>query len=140
MVGEADVQVGRHLAELHEGALHVAEGLGHLGGGAQLELLVELGVAMGAGEHPAGPVEGEVGSRPAPDPGQLGPALVAGATPDGTRPGPGAGPAPRGVPAARCAPDQGRGDRHAGGHQGAAERRPADRGCQLRHGRGPYPR
>ena len=79
VVGQPDVEVRRHLAQLHEGALHAAERLGDLLGRAQLELLVELGLALGRGEHPAGPVDGEAGAGPAAHPGQLGAALAAGA-------------------------------------------------------------
>ena len=41
-LGQALVQIARHLADLHQRALHVAEHLGDLFGAAQLELLVEL--------------------------------------------------------------------------------------------------
>ena len=52
--GQPVVEVARHLPDLHQGALHVAETLGDVLGGAQLELLVELDSALGAGEQLAG--------------------------------------------------------------------------------------
>jgi hypothetical protein len=74
---QAGVEERRHLAQLHEGTLHVAEHVGDLFGGPQLEPPVELGLALGAGEDPAGAVQGEVGARPAPHPGELGATLAA---------------------------------------------------------------
>ena len=57
-LGQALVEVAGHLAELHHGALHVAERLGHLLGGLQLAGLVDGLAALGVGEHAAGPVGG----------------------------------------------------------------------------------
>ena len=56
----------------------------------QLERLVQLGLALGAGEDPPGPVQREVRPGPATHAGQLDPALVAGAAPDrlGSAPAP----------------------------------------------------
>ena len=50
-LGQSVVDIARHLAELHQRALHVAEPLGDLLGAAQLALGVELDAAFGAGEH-----------------------------------------------------------------------------------------
>ncbi len=58
VLGQALVEVAGHLAELHHGALHVAEGLGDGLRRLQLELGVELALALGRGERPAGPVQG----------------------------------------------------------------------------------
>ena len=58
-LGQALVEVAGHLAELHQGALHVAERLGDLLGGAQLVRRVELLAPLGARRTPAGP-----GARP----------------------------------------------------------------------------
>ena len=115
VVGQPDVEVRRHLAQLHEGALHAAERLGHLLGGAQLERLVELGLALGRGEHPSGLVDGEAGAGPAAHPGQLGPALAAGA---GHHRGTGGHGAGRGV-AVAVGEGAGAGPRLEGGHRGA---------------------
>ena len=52
--GQAVVEVAGHLADLHQGALHVAEALGDLLGAAQLALVVELGPPLGGGEQLAG--------------------------------------------------------------------------------------
>ena len=115
VVGQPDVEVRRHLAELHEGALHAAERLGDLLGRAQLERLVELGLPLGRGEHPAGPVDGEAGAGAAAHPGQLDAALAAGAGHHGLAAGgrrraarrrcgrsaPGRGPAPGARPPPR---------------------------------------
>ena len=58
MLGQALIEIARHLPDLHERALHMSEGLGDLLGGAHLELGVELSALTGIGEHPAGPVGG----------------------------------------------------------------------------------
>ena len=54
-LGHAVVEVARHLPELHERALHVAERLDHLRGGAQLVGFVEHGALFGRVSAPAGP-------------------------------------------------------------------------------------
>ena len=48
-LGQTLVEVARHLAELHEGALHAPEHLGDLLRGAELELGVELVAGASAG-------------------------------------------------------------------------------------------
>ena len=55
VVGQPDVEVRRHLAELHEGALHAAERLGDLLGGAQLELPGRARPGARPRRTPAGP-------------------------------------------------------------------------------------
>ena len=52
--GKAVVEVAGHLADLHQGALHVTEAFGDLLGAAQPALVVELGAALGGGEQLAG--------------------------------------------------------------------------------------
>ena len=52
-LGQALVEVARHLAELHQGALHVPEDLGDLLGGPQLELGVELLAPLVRGQRRA---------------------------------------------------------------------------------------
>jgi hypothetical protein len=97
VVGQADVEVRRHLAQLHERALHAAQRLGHLLGRPQLELPVQLGLALGAREGPPGPVDGEVRPRPPAEAGQLGSPLAPGLAPDRPLLGlAGRGPAPGG--------------------------------------------
>ncbi len=54
-LGHAVVEVARHLPELHERALHVAERLDHFRGGAQLVGFVEHGALFGRVSAPAGP-------------------------------------------------------------------------------------
>ena len=49
------------LAGLHQHALHLAELLGDVLGGADRELLVELGASLGRGTHPACLADGEAG-------------------------------------------------------------------------------
>ena len=56
VLGEPLVEVAGHLAQLHQGALHLAQRLGHLLGGPQLEGGVERLAPLGVGEHPPGPV------------------------------------------------------------------------------------
>ena len=82
VVRQPGVEVRRHLAQLHEGAFHVAEHLGHLVGRPQLEPPVELDPAFGAGKGPPGTVEREVGAGPSAHPGQRDPPLVSGARRD----------------------------------------------------------
>ena len=48
----------------------MSEGLGHLFGGAQFELEIELTSTTGVGEHPARPVTGPRAARPRPECGQ----------------------------------------------------------------------
>ncbi len=59
VLGQSLVEVAGHLAQLHQGALHLAQGLGHLLGGLQLERGVELLAALGVGEDPTGLVRGQ---------------------------------------------------------------------------------
>ena len=47
-LGQALVEVARHLADLHQRALHLAEAGGDVGRGAQLPLPVERSAALGA--------------------------------------------------------------------------------------------
>ena len=89
VLGQALVEVAGHLAELHQGALHVPERLGDLLGGAQLELGVELLAAAGVGEHLAGPVGGVAATGAGAEQGQPGVAGGAAAVADravGARP------------------------------------------------------
>jgi hypothetical protein len=64
------VEVAGHLAELHHGALHVAERLGDGLRGLQLERGVELDLAIGGGEGPPGAVQRVLAARLGPDTGQ----------------------------------------------------------------------
>ena len=70
--GHAVVEVARHLAELHERALHVAERLGDLGGGAESGTRPRAPRApiVGRGGEP-GPVDGVRGARAGADGGEL---------------------------------------------------------------------
>ena len=71
-LGQALVEVGGHLAQLHQGPLHVAEGGGHVLGGAHLELGVEGLAPLGRGEGAPGPVAGVADRGPGPDRAQPG--------------------------------------------------------------------
>ncbi len=66
------VEVAGHLPDLHQGALHLAEHLGHLLGRPHLEGRVELAATLGIGEHPPGPMGGVRAPGPSPQPGQAG--------------------------------------------------------------------
>src|SRR3546814_203879 len=63
VVGHALVEVAGHLAELHHGALHVAERLGDRLRRLQLELVVEVLLALSRGERTARPVQRPLPAR-----------------------------------------------------------------------------
>jgi hypothetical protein len=52
-LGQPGVEIAGHLADLHDGALHVAEGGHDLGGRLQLSLGLELVLAVRRREYPA---------------------------------------------------------------------------------------
>jgi hypothetical protein len=132
VVGKPHVEVGRHLAQLHEGALHVAEDVGHLLGGPQLELPVEVGLPGGGGERSPGPVQREVGPGPPADPGQLQPPSGPRGAPHRRRSGLARPVAPPGAHRRNGEPGGRRGEHrhHARTH------RPAPPSFRAVHGRG----
>ncbi|MEZ5239355.1 MAG: hypothetical protein R2716_10565 [Microthrixaceae bacterium] len=67
--GQALVEVAGHLAELHQGALHVPESLRHLLGRAKLEGLAQLDAPLRGCEGAADPRGRVVGSGPGGHPG-----------------------------------------------------------------------
>ena len=59
-LGETIADIAGDLAHLHEGTLHVAQGVGHIGRRPELEALLGGPPAVGRGEDEAGPVGQEV--------------------------------------------------------------------------------
>ena len=46
-LGQALVEIADHLADLHQRALHLPQGPGDIGGGAQLQIIVQFDAALG---------------------------------------------------------------------------------------------
>ena len=72
VLGQALVEVADHLAELHQGALHVPELRRHLLGRPDLVLPVQRLAAVGRREHATGPVHCEAAARTRAETGQTG--------------------------------------------------------------------